>query len=134
MLLEKALVGCGVVVGGDGDDLDLREVALELLETGQFLGAGSAPACPEVQHDDVPVELVEIDGVLAVIEREHGSAGAELLGVTAAIAAGEGNNEERSGREECGYPTPDPACTEAIDHPSYNTNQCPTGPTPTRRS
>jgi hypothetical protein len=99
VLFQEALVGCGVVIGGDGDDLQVGQIALQLFEAWDLFYTGSTPACPEVEEDDVAVEPVEIDGVLAVVEGKCGRVGADLLGTSAAIAGRKGERQECCG--EC---------------------------------
>jgi len=90
MALEEAEVGGGVGVSGDGYDLDLGKLVLEVEEAGEFFDARGAPCGPEVEDDDVAAELVEVDGGVAVVEGEHGGGFADLAGLGAAVATGGG--------------------------------------------
>ena len=46
--LQVSLVCVKVLVEGDPDDLDLRELLLQRDKRGELHDAGRAPACPEV--------------------------------------------------------------------------------------
>lgn len=85
---EEFLVGGGVLIEGDPDDLDLGQLLLQLLESGHFSDAGGAPACPKVEQDDVAAKVAQVDGVLAVVDGEEGSWPAKLTGPGATVAAG----------------------------------------------
>ena len=101
MVDEETLVGGGVVVGGDGDDLDGRKLLLKGFEAGKLFEAGSAPAGPEVEDDDTAAIVAEVDGVVAVGDGELGCAAAELLRVIAAVAAGKEGGGEQGESGDC---------------------------------
>jgi hypothetical protein len=87
LLGDVVLVLCEGLVAGDGDDLDLGHLLLEGLQTGHFLDAGSAPACPEIQHDYFALKTLQIDGVLTVADGKGRGGPANLVGKSASIAA-----------------------------------------------
>lgn len=101
MRVKKPVVGGGVFVDGDPDDLEVGDLLVEGLERGKLFQAWSAPGSPEVEQDDFAAELVEVGGVRTVGDGKAGRGGIELLGVVAAIAAcgkrGEGEGGEESG-------------------------------------
>jgi hypothetical protein len=84
---EEVLVGGGVLVPGDGDDVELGHLALEGEEAGEFFDAGGAVGGPEVEQDDVAAEFAEVGGVGAVADIELGCGGGDVAGVAAAVAA-----------------------------------------------
>ena len=94
---HEALVGVGVVVGADGDDVDLRELALHGGEARELGEAGRAPGRPEDEDDDVAALFGEVDGLSAVADGEGGSGLADLAGMVAAIASCRGEGEQECG-------------------------------------
>ena len=84
--LEVAPVGGFVLIKGDQDDFDLRELLLQGFQGGHFRKAGGAPAGPEVQENHLPAQIAQAHGVLAVVHGDQGSWRAELLWVAATIA------------------------------------------------
>ena len=91
---EEVLVGVGVLVPGDGDDVELGHLALEGEEAGKLFDARGAVGGPEVEQDDVAAEFAEVGGVGAVGDDELGRGGGDVARVTAAVAAGGEDAEE----------------------------------------
>jgi hypothetical protein len=91
---EEVLVGGGVLVPGDGDDVEVGHLALEGEEAGELFDAGGAVGGPEVEQDDVAAELAEVGGVGAIGDDELGRGGGDVARVAAAVAAGGECREE----------------------------------------
>ena len=85
---EEVLVGGGVLVRGDGNDVEVGHLPLEGEEAGELFDAGGAVGGPEVEQDDVAAEFAEVGGVGAVADGELGRGGGDVAWVAAAIAAG----------------------------------------------
>jgi hypothetical protein len=98
--VEEGLVGGGVCVCADAEDLDLRQLVLEGDEAGELLEAGSAPGSPEIEDDDAAAEVGEVDGAGVVGDGELRGELADLVGAAAAVAAGGGGQEQ----DGCGWP------------------------------
>ena len=96
---EETFVGVLVFVDADADDLDLGVFVVELEERGQLLNAGGAPACPEIQKDDLAFVAGQVDGAGIVSEGKVGGWFANAGGVGAAIAGG-GHEEQTECRDE----------------------------------
>ena len=94
---HEVVVGVGVVVRADGDDVDLRELLLHRGERGELGDAGRAPGGPEDEDNYVAALFGEVDGLGAVADGESGRGPADLAGVVAAVAAG-----CAEGEQECG--------------------------------
>ena len=100
--LEEGAVGIVVLVHADGDDGDAGHLVLEGEQAGELVDAGSAPAGPEVDEDDVAAEFGEVDGVCAVGDGELRGGFADVLGVVAAVAAGDQEcGSESDGEQVC---------------------------------
>ena len=85
---EEVLVGGGVLVPGDGDNVELGHLALESEETGKLFDAGGTVGGPEVEQDDVAAELAEVGGVGTVGDGELGRGSGDVARVAASVAAG----------------------------------------------
>jgi hypothetical protein len=92
---EEALIDVGVLVITDGDYGDAGHPLLELEEAGELFDAGRAPGGPEVEENDVSVELAEVYGAGAVAEDELRGGFADVYGVAAAVAS--------CGEQRCQY-------------------------------
>jgi hypothetical protein len=93
------------LVAGDGYDLDAGHLVLEGLQAGHFFNAGGAPAGPEVEHDHFALKTLQVDGMLAVADGEHGGWPANLIIKRAAVTSGgEGAGEEDQKACTCDLP------------------------------
>ena len=101
---DVLLVVGGIAVKGDGDDDEVGELVLELLEGGPLGGAVDAPRGPEIEHDNFAAVLGERDGLGAVVNGDVGRGAVDVCGVASAIAAGGGDGEsgDESGGAEDG--------------------------------
>ncbi len=84
--LEEALVSIGVLVDAHGEDGDVGALVMELDQGGSLLDAGSAPAGPEIEQNNLTLVTGKMDGVLAVGNRKIGGFFANMRGFGAAIA------------------------------------------------
>ena len=94
---EEVLVGSGVLVPGDGDDVKIWHLSLEGEEAGELFDAGGTVGGPEVEQDYVAAEFAEVGGVGAVGDGKLGRGGGDVAGVAAAVAAGGECREEDQG-------------------------------------
>jgi hypothetical protein len=87
VVIDKVLaVGRLVGIEGDGEDDDLGHLALELDEGGELLGAGSAPARPEIEDNGLAAVVAEGDGLRTVANDDGGRLFTDLGGVAGAVA------------------------------------------------
>ena len=81
MLLGHVVLILGeVFITGDGYDLNLWHALLQGLQAGHLFDAGSAPAGPEVQDDDLAAKAAKINGMLTIADGEDGRDASELVG------------------------------------------------------
>jgi hypothetical protein len=89
MLLKKAMVGVWVFVHRHGQYVDLRQSLLERLQGRQFLDAGRAPGSPEIQQDNLPAVVSQMDGPGPVVYGEVGGDFSRLLRMVSAVTTGD---------------------------------------------
>jgi len=98
LIQEELFVGGMVVVDAYAQDHPVArgDVLFEVVEGGGFFDAGWAPASPEIQDDDLAVEVGEAGGLAGEVEREilGGLAGD---GGFALAVAGQGEGHDYGG-------------------------------------
>jgi len=97
---EELVVDVGILVHADGDDFEVGHLLVESEQAGELFDAGRAPGGPEIEHDDVAAEFGEIDGVGAVGDGELGRGLVDVVGMGAAVAAGNKKHGQSKGRKD----------------------------------
>jgi hypothetical protein len=80
-------VGGRIFIRADGEHNHVRESALHCYQRWQFLDAGRAPCCPEVQHDHLASERVQADTAGRIADCEVWREVAHLRRMGTAIAS-----------------------------------------------
>ena len=91
---EEAPIGIFVFVDTHREDRVFGMFVMELLKRWQLNNAGRTPAGPEVQQHDLAAVAGQMQGASFVDNREIGRGFADLLGMSATVAA-DGHEQER---------------------------------------
>jgi len=79
MIFQETLIGVAAEVDAHANDGDAfgAELFLEIDERGHFFDAGSAPGSPEIQDQNLALEVVEVNFAVGVLHGEFGRGGVD---------------------------------------------------------